>query len=558
MDNYQIADVFSMLAKLMDIHGENSFKSKSYSSSAFSIEKLQVQLNELPLEKISSLKGIGASSAQKITELLQTGQLKQLEEIIFLTPPGVIEMLNIKGIGPKKINTIWKEMEIESVGELLYACKENRLKLYKGFGEKTQQTIIETIEFYLKNKESHLYSQVVMIVPQVEKYLSSLFTTNRILITGSFLRQMEVIDELEFVIDTDEKTIENTLNASEGFKLKEKNATTLIYENSTGITIKIYPATKDDLIEKLIHTSSSESFITELKKLGKENKQKVADEAGFFSALGFEVIPAPLRENPSILGLAKRKLPEYIREGDIKGIIHCHSNWSDGSNSIEELAEAVMERGLEYLVISDHSKSAFYANGLTEDRLKQQHVYIDELNRKFAPFKIFKSIESDILNDGSLDYSSNVLATFDLVIASVHSNLKMTEEKAMARLMKAIENPYTTILGHMTGRLLLSRQGYPVDHKKIIDACVANNVVVELNAHPNRLDIDWRQIDYALQKNVLISIDPDAHFIDGLDDTRYGILVAQKAMLPKERNLSSFSRSEFQEFIDKRRALKNN
>ena len=205
------------------------------------------------------------------------------------------------------------------------------------------------------------------------------------------------------------------------------------------------------------------------------------------------------------------------------------------------------------MVISDHSKSAFYANGLTEERIREQHRYVDELNTKFKPFKIFKSIESDILNDGNLDYADKILATFDLIIASVHSNLKMTEDKAMARLMKAIENPYTTILGHMTGRLLLSRSGYPVDHKKIIEACAANHVVIELNAHPRRLDIDWKHIDYAIEKNVLLSIDPDAHALDGFDDVKYGVLAAQKGGMTKENNLSSFGLKEFEEWLGKNR-----
>jgi len=200
-------------------------------------------------------------------------------------------------------------------------------------------------------------------------------------------------------------------------------------------------------------------------------------------------------------------------------------------------------------VLSDHSKSAFYANGLTEERIIAQHEEINELNKKLTPFKIFKSIESDILNDGNLDYSNEVLNNFDIVIASVHSNLKMKEDKAMMRLIKAIENPYTSILGHPTGRLLLSRNGYPVDHKKIIDACAENNVVIELNAHPKRLDIDWRWIGYCLEKNVLISIDPDAHSINGFNDTRYGILAAQKAGVTREQNLSSFSLQKFEEFL---------
>ena len=208
-------------------------------------------------------------------------------------------------------------------------------------------------------------------------------------------------------------------------------------------------------------------------------------------------------------------------------------------------------------MISDHSKSAFYANGLQVERIREQHHYIDELNARLAPFKIFKSIESDILNDGNLDYSNEILATFDLVIASVHSNLKMSEEKAMQRLLTAIENPYTTILGHMTGRLLLSRRGYPVDHKKIVDACAANQVVIELNAHPSRLDIDWRHINYALEKNVLISIDPDAHAPEGFDDIRFGVLAAQKAMVTKENNLSSFGLNELTAYLTNRKQLKN-
>jgi DNA polymerase (family 10) len=200
-------------------------------------------------------------------------------------------------------------------------------------------------------------------------------------------------------------------------------------------------------------------------------------------------------------------------------------------------------------VISDHSKAASYAQGLNEERIKEQHKLVDELNQKLYPFKIFKSIESDILNDGNLDYSNSVLSTFDLVIASVHSNLKMSEDKAMMRLLNAIENPYTTILGHMTGRLLLSRKGFPVDYKRIIDACAANNVVIEINAHPRRLDMRWQWIEYALSKNVLLSIDPDAHSIPEFENTRYGVLVAQKAMVTKRNNLSSFSLSEFENFL---------
>ena len=551
MDNYQIADSFSLLAKLTDIHGENSFKAKSYASASFVIEKLPVQLSETPHEKIFSIKGIGDSTGKKIIELLTTGTLIMLEEIIEKTPAGVMEMMNIKGIGPKKIATIWKEMEIESVGELLYACKENRLKLYKGFGEKTQHNVIETIEFYLKSKGSFLFSQLHLMAEEVNIFFKKIFLTNKIELAGAYKRQLEIINELQIVIDDTTENIAHALSAINDFELIEQNGHVLLYRAAIGLKIRVYACDEKPIMQQVFFINCSDEFgeafaqrYTNIDFTTCENEEDI------FTKANLNYIVPCQRETISILDKALQgPLPLLLQPTDIKGIIHSHSNWSDGSYTIEEMAKAAISKGFEYLVISDHSKSAFYANGLSEERIKQQHLYVDELNQQLAPFKIFKSIESDILNDGSLDYSNAVLSTFDLVIASVHSNLKMSEEKAMLRLLAAIENPYTTILGHLTGRLLLSRKGYPVDHKKIIDACAANNVVIELNAHPSRLDMDWRHIDYALQKNVLISIDPDAHSLDGFDDIRYGVLMAQKAMVSKENNLSSFSLKAFEEFL---------
>lgn len=559
MDNYQIADIFSLLSKLMDIHGENSFKSKSYSSAAFAIEKLPVQLSETDRNKIPGIKGIGASSAQKIIEILETGQLKALEEIILTTPPGVVEMLNIKGIGPKKIHTIWKEMELETVGELLYACKENRLKLYKGFGEKTQQNVIDTIEFYFKSKGSFLYAQVEPVVPIILDHLQQLFAGKNIALTGEYRRQLEVVNELAFLIEAELSEIEKAINNIDGFELVQRNERDLLVNSSAGVKLRLLSVEPDHFISSLFRTSSSPEFYEALTSSAPLLKNSTAaSEAAWLGLAQLSFIAPFAREKAAVLDLAKtNSLPFVIQPSDIRGIIHCHSNWSDGSNTIEEMAMAAIELGLEYLVISDHSKTAFYAQGLFEDKIRAQHTYVDELNARLHPFKIFKSIESDILNDGSLDYAPDVLASFDLVIASVHSNLKMTEEKAMMRLLNAIENPYTTILGHMTGRLLLSRPGYPVDHERIIDACAANQVAIELNAHPNRLDIDWRFIDKALDKNVLISIDPDSHSTAGLTDTRYGVLMAQKAMLTKEQNLSSFSLDQFEAYITDRKKKKN-
>ncbi len=560
MDNYQIAENFSLLSKLLDIHGENSFKAKTYAIAAYHVENLPVQLADTPVEKISALKGIGDSTGKKIIELLQTGSLQVLHDIISKTPAGVIELLNIKGIGPKKIHTIWKEMEIESVGELLYACQENRLKLYKGFGEKTQQNIIETIEYYLHNQGSYLYNQVEAVVPQITAYLEKLFLPENVFLTGAFKRQAPVIDELEFVINRSNEEVKPKFISANPPELLEENMGNLLYKLLNGLRLRLYTGT-GNLAERVFQQSGSDEFVAAFKQhypMADFGKISGADDQALFSQAGLSYIPVFARETATIIERAAAPLPTVIQPGDIRGIIHSHSNWSDGSNTVEEMAKAAIEKGFEYLVLSDHSKTAFYAQGLSEEKIAAQHQYINELNSKFKNFKIFKSIESDILNDGSLDYSSSILATFDLVIASVHSNLKMSEDKAMMRLLTAIENPYTTILGHMTGRLLLSRKGYPVDHKKIIDACAANQVAIELNAHPSRLDIDWRYIDYALEKGVLISIDPDAHTIEGFDDIRYGVLAAQKAMLTREQNLSSFGLQQFEAYLQKvSRAGKN-
>lgn len=559
MDNYAIAENFSLLAKLMDIHGENSFKTKTYSVAAFNIEKLPGQLKDTPRDKLFSIKGIGDSVGRKVIEMLDTGKLEVLNEYIQKTPPGVIEMLNIKGIGPKKINIIWKEMQIESIGELLYACNENRLTLFKGFGEKTQKNVIEAIEFYMQNQGHFLYAQLDEIFPQVDGYLKKIFSPDTVRVTGAYRRQELTIEELEFVIMENNQVIKPRFQTAQPPELLEETATGLLYKLKNGLKLRLYTG-GTNRAEQLFNTTGCPEFIQAFQKTYPGLKYKgdeTEDDAIIFEKAKIQYIPPYLRESTGIIEKAKKKaLAELVQPGDVKSIIHSHSNWSDGSNTIEEMANECIKRGMEYLVISDHSKAAAYANGLTEERIREQHRYVDELNSKLKPFRIFKSIECDILNDGSMDYSNNILATFDLVIASVHSNLKMTEEKAMSRVLRAIENPYTTILGHMTGRLLLSRNGYPLDHRKIIDACAANHVVIELNAHPRRLDIDWKWIDYAMQKDVLISIDPDAHALDGYDDVKYGVLAAQKGGLTKERNLSSFSLKEFEEFLAKRKKLK--
>ena len=553
IDNYYIADQFSLLSKLMDIHAENSFKSKSYSITAFNIEKLPVELREMPAEKIASIKGFGDSTAKKIQEIVTTGELKALREYIEKTPPGVIEMLKIKGIGPKKICTIWKEMGVESIGELLYACEENRLLMYKGFGEKTQETVKESIEFYQKHQGSHLYAEIESYAWAIDRKVKDQFKDEKFEITGAFRRQMEVITELEWVTSCQPALLDAFFHANK-FLNEGQVRNTISFRGQENVLLKFHYSDDKNFYRELFCTSCSEVFLNDWKQsIGENTFENIATEEEAFTKNQLPFVPAFAREKKI---RRQFETSSIIQPTDIKALIHCHSKWSDGGESIETMARECMRRGWEYMVISDHSKNAAYANGLTEERIKAQHGEIDELNEKLSPFKIFKSIECDILGDGNLDYNDQVLASFDLVITSIHSNLKMTEDKAMMRLLRAIENPQTTILGHLTGRLLLSRPGYPVNHEKIIEACAKNHVVIELNAHPRRLDMSWQWIEEALEKGVLISIDPDAHSLEGFDDVRYGVLSAQKAALPRGKNLSSFTLNEFEAYLKERKQLR--
>jgi DNA polymerase (family 10) len=549
MDNYAIAEQLEMLAKLLDIHGDNAFKSKSYASAAFTLEKLPTEVASMPRGSISGLRGIGSSVAGKVIELLDTGSLGALQELVAQTPPGVLQMMAIKGLGPKKIHTLWKELGIDTIEELTDACREGRIASTKGFGEKTQEKILEAIQFNRQNAGKFLYAQAQPFALALTEKLQSAFPAARIALTGAFRRQCEVIDELEWVATV------SAAEAKEFFHdgsvtLTSESPSQLEYQTGDGLVLRLHLCAVTEFGTQLFRSTGSTEFLQGWATAGHEAVG--ADEEIIFAKAGLPVIPAPRRETSGIIATAAAgPLADVVQESDIRGLIHSHSTWSDGAYSLADMANELIRRGFEYLVISDHSKAAYYANGLDEARIRQQHAEIDALNKTLAPFRIFKSIECDILSDGTMDYPNEVLASFDLVIASIHSNLDMPEEKAMARLMGAIHNPHVTIMGHLTGRLLTRRRGYPVDHKAIIDACAERGIVIEINASPNRLDMDWRWIEYALEKGLLLSINPDAHSFDDFHNLKYGVAVAQKGGLTKDRNLSSFSLAEFEAFLGK-------
>ena len=558
MENKPISRTLRLLSQLMELHEENPFKIKSVANAAFKIDKLPFSIASKPIADIDKIDGIGKSIAAKIIELLNTGTIVELEEILLRTPPGIVEMLGIKGIGPKKIATIWHELHIENIGELYYACNENRLIEAKGFGLKTQEEIKKIIEFKMAANGKFLYAHSEPIINQL--YTSLAVWLNKVDdhallgIAGDFRRLNEIVEEAIYVIGTDNiaGVCDQLLNF-ETLQFKDIDQETFSSHTADGLQVRVFVVAKEDFYLKYFTLTGSENHVNEVLALAGDGI--FTSEEEIYSKAGLDFILPELREGLGEIELAKKhQLPNLIKVEDLKGSLHNHSDWSDGVHTLEEMAlYCKNEVNLEYLGICDHSKSAFYAKGLNEQRVYAQHQLINELNTKLAPFKIFKGIESDILYDGSLDYSDEILKTFDLVVASVHSQLKMTEEKATSRLIKAIENPYTTILGHPTGRLLLTRKGYDLDFKKIIDACAANNVVIEINANPLRLDLDWRWHRYALEKGVLLAINPDAHRKEGFHDMRFGTMVARKGGLTANKCLNAFSLNEIEAHFKSRK-----
>ena len=555
MENKPIARRLRLLSQLMELHEVNPFKIKSVANAAFKVDKLPFAVAGKTLAELEKVEGIGKSTATKIHELVETGTMTELEDLLAATPEGVVEMMGIKGIGPKKVAIIWKDLGIENTGELYYACNENRLIEAKGFGLKTQEEIRKAIEFRMASNGKFLYAQIAQEANDLLDEIKGVFVGALVEFAGEYRRLCEIISELVIVLGSrDQQLAFDSFSASNILQNINLNGNHINGELANGLLVDIVCVEKRDFYKELFLQTGSEEHITAVLERTTGEIDQPASEELIYTKAGLEFMKPELREGDTFIDKAENNmLPQLISYNDLKGTLHNHSTWSDGVNTIEEMALYCRDTlKLEYLGMCDHSKSAFYAKGLSIERVLQQQEEIDHLNKKLDGFKIFKGIESDILNDGSLDYPDEILKKFDFIVASVHSNLKMDEEKATARIIKAVENPYTTILGHPTGRLLLSRKGYPIDYKKVIDACAANNVVIEINANPLRLDLDWRWHQYALEKGVWLSVNPDAHRNEGFLDMHFGILVARKGGLSKDRCLNALSLPAITQLFEKK------
>jgi DNA polymerase (family X) len=558
MTNKEIAKKFQQLGQLMEFWDDNPFKIKSYAAAYILLRKLDTPVATMTDAEMLAIKGIGASIVKGIRELLANGSLSATDAFAAKMPAGVMEMLALSGYGPKKIKQLWEGLGVESLGELLYACEENRLVALKGFGEKSQQDIKQKVVYLQNAKGKMLYANAERIANHAISALKKTHHNLYLRITGELRRRCPIVESIELLTISDAVYLETTVFPNTDFKILDKGEDWFLLENENDIKIKLWYCKRDNLGSKLFKTTGSTEFLraflaASTEATGATDFTNIGDEEDVFMAGGVPFIIPEMRENDRWLGEDQPKLLDITH---IKGVLHTHTTYSDGLHTLREMAEHAREEGFRYIGITDHSQSAFYANGLKPNRVLEQWTEIDNLNGFLAPFKIYKGIECDILNDGSLDYDDDFLAQFDFVIASVHSNLRMDEAKATERLIKAIENPNVHILGHPTGRLLLARPGYPINHAAVIDACALHKVAIELNANPNRLDIDWTWISYAVQKGVKIAINPDAHSIEGINDIRYGVYAARKGGLPFYSCVNAMQRDEFEKWMKKRKTPK--
>lgn len=569
MSNSEIVEIFELTTKLLELHGADPNRVKTYGVAAFYLDKYKDgELQLMTQDELTKLQGVGKSTAGKIIEIVRTGTFPELDELLNNTPPGVMEMFNIKGIGPKKIAVLWKELGIDNLHELELACLNGTVAKVKGFGGSTQQKILDSLAFIKVQAGKLRMDKADVVAQKIVETLKQSY--QEVEVAGEIRRRSEVVNTVRILVKTESVVqLQNVIKGIDWLVQDEKISSPFVWKGKVqdvAVQVEIVGVKPERMVNELFLESAGQDHLGYATTAGSTIWKHAhfgaveSEEAIYRSAELPYIVPEMREGGGEFAWVQQHNSDQLITWDDLKGILHNHSTYSDGKDTLEQMALYCQELGFEYLGIADHSQTATYAQGLKVEDVLRQHEEIARLNARFAsenpsnPFKVLKGIESDILGDGSLDYPQEVLASFDYIVASVHSNLSMSIEKATSRLIKAIENPYTTILGHPTGRLLLSREGYPIDHKAVIDACAANNVVMEINASPWRLDLDWRWIDYCIEKGVMLSINPDAHAREGYLDMHYGLAVARKGGLTKNMTFNALSLSEIEAYLGKRLA----
>lgn len=580
--NQEIAEKLREIYDLMLLAGENRFRAIAFDRAAQTIEGLNDSvIDYMENKNLTDLKGIGKSIAEDIYNYVEHGTIPVLEELKKSVPEGLISWLNISGLGPKNIVKIHKELGITEMDELKIACEDGRIAGLSGLGEKSAQKIKKSIEWLHQFGERCLLSDALEIAEAMKGFLTTLEGVQQIEVAGSLRRRKETIGDIDILVGADEKDSPGIFDAFVNHDLvvevlgRGDTKSSIRTEEGRQIDLRIvkieqFPAALMYFTGSKEHNvgmrqrararsmSLNEYGLFRLTGSGEtdfDQPVKYTSEVDIYKKLDLHFVPPELRENWGELDYFETHESMPLVEGtDVQGVVHAHSRWSDGKYSIEEMARASLEKGYTYLGISDHSKTAAYAGGLTVDEVKKQWEEIDLLNEKLSEegvdFTIFKGIESDILSDGSLDYPDEILEGFDFVIASVHSTLDMPLDTMMERFMRAIEHPATRMIGHPTGRLLLRRDESKLDLNRLIEWAVEHDTVIEINANPWRLDLDWRYGSKARESGLLTSVNPDAHTIEGIDDIRYGVMIARKAQFEKERVVNTYSAKKFGDWLN--------
>ncbi len=589
LDNQTVAKYLEEIGVLMRLAGENDFKAIAFDRAARTIENLDEAIEEIIAEKkLTDIKGIGKSIANDLYALAETGSIPVLEELNSRVPDGLKQWLNISGMGPKKIYKIHKELGITEIAELKQKCEDGSVAELSGMGKKSAEKILKSIAWMEQFDERCRFDEAERVANMMYEALKNVPGVKKIDVAGSYRRRLETIGDIDILIAADSEDVAHIFDVFTGHEqvveVLGRGDTKSSIRTKEGRQVDLRIVTKKQFAAALMYFTGSKEHNVVMRQRARdrgfalneyglfhldedgntdfEKPKSFETEADIYKELDLNWVPPELREDRGEFALFEEK--EHIglvNDSDIRGVIHAHSTWSDGKFSIEQMARACIEKGYEYLGITDHSKTAAYAGGLNIDKVKRQWEEIDALNQKFSEegleFTVFKGIESDILADGSLDYPDDILAGFDFIIASVHSGLELPKEKMMMRFENAIKNPYTTMLGHPTGRLLLKRDGSALDMNRLLELAAKHNVVVEINASPWRLDLDWRFGNKARDLELITSVNPDAHDTEGIDDIRYGVYIARKAKFGKERVLNTLSRDEITEWFTNRKSTKN-
>lgn len=571
MDKNQVAEILEEIGTLLELKGENPFRCRAYHNASRVVAALTTDLATLVESgKLSEVKGIGEGMAQKITDLLKTGHLKYYEDLKKSLPSGLVDMLGIQGLGPKRIKVVYEKLKIKSVEQLKEAAQKGKLAKLEGFGEKTQKNILEGIDLLTRQVDKFLFPKAWDAAEAIHSVIRQQKGVIRSGVAGSLRRKKEVIGDIDILVtarSSDAQKIMKVFTSHsdvERILAEGKTKSSVILK--AGINCDLRVISDEQFPFALHYFTGSKEHNIRMRSIAKDMGIKMneyglfkgkaekflpcSDEEEIFETLGLVYVPPELREDMGEIEQAqKSKLPRLLEETDIRGTFHCHTTYSDGANTLEEMVGAARDLGWKYLGIADHSKVAAYAGGLSEEKVKEQQREIDRMNKHLSDFRIFKGTEVDILPDGSLDWSDKLLATFDYVVASVHSKFKMSEPDMTKRIIKAVKNKFITMLGHPTGRLLLSREAYPVNMVDVINAAADYGKVIEINAHPLRLDLDWRLCKYAKGKGIKISINPDAHNIHGLRDVVYGVGIARKGWLEKKDVVNAWNLKDVVKFL---------